>query len=64
MPPIFTGRSETSYDSIRRMPDSPASSRDQVCSTPLARGVTMPSPVTTTRLIVAASFLTSSLPPT
>jgi hypothetical protein len=36
---------------MRRAPLSPLISRRQVGSTPQASGVTMPSPVTTTRLI-------------
>src|SRR5687768_12183473 len=41
--------SETSNSSTRRAPLLPASSRDQPASTPLASGVTSPSPVITTR---------------
>src|SRR6476469_8507580 len=48
---ILAGRSETSNVSMRRAPLSPLISRRQVGSTPQASGVTMPSPVTTTRLI-------------
>ena len=48
---ILAGKSDTSKDSMRRAPLSPLMSRRQVGSTPQASGVTMPSPVTTTRLI-------------
>src|SRR5262245_21054765 len=48
---IFAGKSETSKVSMRLAPLSPLMSRCQVGSTPQASGVTMPSPVTTTRLI-------------
>src|SRR5262245_46825311 len=48
---ILAGRSDTSKDSIRLAPLSPLTSRCHVGSTPQASGVTMPSPVTTTRLI-------------
>src|SRR5208282_6395863 len=53
-PAIWHGRSETSNFSTRPIPLSPASSRCHVCSTPHASGVTMPRPVTTTRLIIGA----------
>src|SRR5262245_2531448 len=48
---ILAGRSDTSKESIRLAPLSPLTSRCHVGSTPQASGVTMPSPVTTTRLI-------------
>src|SRR5271154_2208320 len=50
-PAILQGRSETSKFSMRAIPLSPARSRCHVGSTPQASGVTMPRPVTTTRLI-------------
>ena len=50
-PAILQGISETSNRSMRLMPLSPDRSRCQVCSVPQASGVTIPSPVTTTRLI-------------
>src|SRR4051794_30149086 len=46
---ILQGRSETSKASMRLAPLSPFSKRFHVASTPLASGVTMPRPVTTTR---------------
>ena len=64
MPPILAGRSDTSKASIVRMPDWPARSFDQVGSTPLASGVTMPSPVTTTRLIPTGLSLIDTAPTT
>src|SRR5262249_22594821 len=48
---IFAGKSATSKVSMRLAPLSPLMRRCQVGSTPQASGVTMPSPVTTTRLI-------------
>src|SRR5260370_4253032 len=48
---IWQGRSETSKFSTRAAPDSPATSRRHVASTPHASGVTMPRPVTATRLM-------------
>jgi hypothetical protein len=36
---------------ILDMPDSPLSKRSQLARAPLAKGVTIPSPVTTTRLM-------------
>src|SRR5271165_1211554 len=48
---IWQARSDTSKFSTLAAPDSPARSRRHVCSTPQANGLTMPSPVTTTRLM-------------
>src|SRR5271157_4003308 len=48
---IWQGRSETLKFSTRAAPDSLARSRRHVASTPQAIGVTMPRPVTTTRLM-------------
>src|SRR5271166_7171278 len=53
-PAIWHGRSETSKFSTRPIPLSPASSRCHVGSTPQASGVSIPRPVTTTRLIIGA----------
>src|SRR5271154_713100 len=50
---IWQGRSETSKFSTRPAPDSLARSRRHVASTPEAIGLTMPRPVTTTRLMCA-----------
>src|SRR3990167_7587163 len=50
-PAILQEISDTSNRSILRAPLSPASRRRHVVSTPQASGVTMPRPVTTTRLI-------------
>src|SRR5262245_28038603 len=47
--PIWQARSSTSNSSMRRAPLLPASSRDQLASTPQPSGVTRPSPVMTTR---------------
>ena len=47
----LAGKSETSNVSMRRAPLLPSIRRCQVGSTPQASGVTIPSPVTTTRLI-------------
>src|ERR671919_2786904 len=49
-PATFAGRSSTSNLVIRRMPLSPSIRRRQLTSTPWPSGVTMPRPVTTTRL--------------
>src|SRR5271157_5734735 len=48
---IWQGRSDTSKFSTWAAADSPATSLRHVASTPQANGVTMPRPVTTTRLI-------------
>src|SRR6266851_637559 len=48
---ILAAKSETSKVAMRRAPLSPSRRRRQLASTPQASGVTMPSPVTTTRLI-------------
>src|SRR5436305_3378562 len=51
MQAILDGRSETSKLSIFRAPLSPASKRRQLASGPQPSGVTIPIPVTTTRLM-------------
>src|SRR5215813_6320980 len=51
-PAILVARSDVSNDWMARMPDSAAIRRRQLVSTPSPSGVTMPMPVTTTRLIV------------
>src|ERR1041385_5644084 len=51
MPAIRHEMAETSKVSILRAPLCPAISRDEVASTPQASGVTIPRPVTTTRLM-------------
>src|SRR5215470_11924504 len=51
MQAIRAGRSDTSKVSTLRAPLSPASNRFQVTSTPQPSGVTIPKPVTTTRLM-------------
>src|SRR5512135_2461015 len=48
---IFAGRSETSKFWMARTPDCPSSSLRHVTSTPHPSGVTIPRPVTTTRLM-------------
>src|SRR6202035_3512230 len=55
MQAIFEGRSETSKLSTLRAPLSPTSKRRQLVSTPQPSGVTIPSPVITTRLISGLS---------
>src|SRR5208282_3778263 len=56
---IWQARSEASKPSIRPAPLSPAKSRFQVVSTPLASGETMPNPVTTTLRIGSLGLLLS-----
>src|SRR5262245_55199360 len=51
MQAIRAGRSDTSKVSTLRAPLSPASNRFHVTSTPQPSGVTIPKPVTTTRLM-------------
>src|SRR6185369_6563063 len=51
-PAILVARSDVSKAWIDRMPDSAAIRRRQLVSTPSPNGVTIPMPVTTTRLIV------------
>ena len=55
-PAILVARSEVSKAWMARMPDSAAISLRQLVSTPSPNGVTMPMPVTTTRLIVRLAF--------
>jgi hypothetical protein len=57
---IFAGKSDTSNLSIAFAPLSPASSRRQEASTPQASGDTIPSPVTTTRLISTVLYQAGS----
>src|SRR5438067_770847 len=52
---ILHGRSETSKLSTLLAPLSPASRRRQLVSTPQPSGVTMPTPVMTTRLMSGLS---------
>src|SRR3546814_242567 len=56
-PAIFAGRSDTSKLWLLRRPDLPLMRRSQSVLTPLPIGVTSPSPVTTTRLILQAAFV-------
>jgi len=56
MQAIFDGRSETLNRSTLRAPLSPAISRRHDSSTPQPSGVTMPNPVTTTRLMSPSRF--------
>ena len=60
--PIWQVRSATSNSSMRRAPLLPASSRDQLGSTPDPSGVTRPSPVMTTRRNILD--LDCTVPPT
>src|ERR1700750_2144308 len=66
MPAILQEISDTSKVSIALMPLSPLVSRDQTCSTPQPSGLTIPMPVTTTRLIQSLrpnwSFRTATAP--
>src|SRR5579859_2205437 len=51
MPAILAGRSETSKCSMARSPETPLVRRSQLALWPMPSGVTMPRPVTTTRLM-------------
>src|SRR5579859_1763039 len=51
MPAILAGRSETSKCSMARRPEPPLVRRSQLALWPTPSGVTMPRPVTTTRLM-------------
>src|SRR5262245_31392570 len=63
MQAIWQVMSETSKRSIRLAPLSPASKRRHVVSTPQPSGVTIPRPVTTTRLMGIPGLQTTSAVP-